>query len=145
MGIESTNGGSGNGNASGPHRATVWVLGEGPVHDALGQIVVVMLTEAVARRCSEIVVGLGEDCCPVHFIRGNEQLEMDSMPVRLFDPLKDRIAQMCGNKGCQGEGTFISSLKKSKTSSQVGAQVQVSVVFGDSSLRLTISDVRDTP
>jgi hypothetical protein len=146
MGTDSANGNSRNGNGRGPfEEATVSDEDGRPLPDVFERLVTVMLSEAVARRCSEILVDVGEDCCPVHFVRGSERLKIDSLPVRLFGPLKDRVARMCRKEDCQGQGTFTSSLKRTETSAKAYAGVKVAVDFADSGLRLTITDFKSTP
>lgn len=144
MGTDSADGGSGNGNGRFPY-GEVWIEGEGPLQDPIGRLVILMLAEAVALRCSEIEIDVVEDCCPVHFVRGDERLERDAPPVRLFRPLKDRLARMCGQAAGDGQGTFTAALKKSQTGTKVDGEVSVSVVFGDASLRLTITDFKPMP
>jgi hypothetical protein len=143
MGIDSGSNGSENGNGRGPVNDGLRP-DEEPAHDVFGRLVVVMLREAVARRSNEIQIDVGEDCCPVHFVRGTENLEMDSLPVRIFGPFKDHVASMCGKEDCQGQGTFSATLKGTETSAKAYGEVKVSVVFGDSSLRLTIANVQNT-
>jgi hypothetical protein len=143
MEIDSDDGGSGNGEGARPFDgAVVWVEGEGPLRDTLGKLVEVLLAEAVARRSSEIIVEVGEDCCPVHFVRGSEQLEMDALPVWLFGPFKDRIVRMCGKDIDENNGTVTITLKKSETSVKSDTEVQVSVAFGESSLRLIFAEIK---
>ena len=143
MGIDSTNSGSGSGDGRGPFdEATNWSDDDGPLHDAIGRLVTVMLREALESRSSEIQIGVGEDGYAVHFVQGLKKLAMDALPVRLFGPLKDRVARMCGKEDCQGHGTFSALLKRTETSAKGYGEVNVAVVFGDSSLQLTIADFK---
>jgi hypothetical protein len=47
---------------------------------------------------------------------------------------------MCGKDFNQDQGTFALHLKKGEPSVKVDTQVSVSVVFGESSLRLTLAE-----
>ena len=145
MVIDSTGNGSENGNGHGPFEGSeIWSNDEGPIQDVVDRLVLVIVREAVSLRCSEIQVDVGEECCPVHFVRGNEKLERDSLPVRLFGPFKDRVAQMYGKgkEDNQGQGTFSALLKRTETSAKAYGEARVSVTFGSSSLRLTITDFK---
>ncbi len=96
MGINSASNGSENGNGPGPVNDGLQPE-EGPAHDVFGRLVVVMLREALARRSHEIQIDVGEDCCPVHFVKGTENLEMDSLPVRIF--VRSKITSLvCAGK-----------------------------------------------
>ncbi len=48
---------------------------------------------------------------------------------------------MCGKEDDEGQGTFVVSLNLSDTSEKSYGEANVSVVFGDSSLRLTIVEL----
>jgi hypothetical protein len=111
---------------------------KGASHDPLERLVILILREAVARRFNEIEIDDRELVCPVRFVRGNERLEIDPLPKRLFGAFKGRVARMCGKEDDQGEGTFVASLNLADTSERDYGEATVSVVFGDSSLRLTI-------
>jgi hypothetical protein len=112
------------------------------MHDALGRLVDVMLREALRRRCREIQIDVGEDGCAVWLLRGSERLPLDPIPPRLYSDLKDRLARKCGNKSWEGQGTFLACLKRTKASEKDHGDVNVSVVFGDESLRLTITEFK---
>jgi hypothetical protein len=128
-------GSSSNGNGHGHDQ--VWD-DEGPVHDPIGRLVTVLLNEAVKRGCGGIVVDLGGDGCPVHFLRDSEMLEMDSLPLMLYPSLEERLIRLCGGE-CQNHGTFSTSLKRTETSSAAYCDVQVTVDFADPGLRLTLA------
>lgn len=128
----------GNGSANGDGRSHLVVDGEGPVHDPLGRFVTLLVREAVARKCSEIVVERADACCLVHLVRGDERLKMDSPPARLFAPIKQRVARMCGQTANDGQGTFTTSLKKTETGVDTGPHVTVSVRWGASDIHFTI-------
>lgn len=133
---------SGNGSGAGPFEPGVWSNDEGPVRAVNQRLLVVLLAEAVARRCTEIVIDVHEDLCPVHFGRGDEMLETDSLPLRILDPLKNHLARLCNSQDGQPRGSFTMSLKKAETSVKADREVCVSVAFGDSGLRLTITDLK---
>jgi len=136
----STSNGTGNGNRQGPvDSGECWADGE-PVRDPLGELLKALLSEALAKRSNQIQIDICEDRCRVRFVRGSEYLEMDKIPQRFFAPLTDRIARKCGKPGPTGQGDFSTFLKKTETSAKAYGKVKVSVVFGDSHLRLTITD-----
>jgi hypothetical protein len=110
-------------------------------HDPLERLVILMLREAVASHSNGIEIDDREPECPIHFVRGDERLRMNPLPKRLFVAFKDRVARMCGKEDYQGQGTFVASLNLADTSQKNYGEAKVSVVFGDSNLRLTIIDL----
>jgi hypothetical protein len=136
-----SNGRDDNGDGRVPH-AELWADGK-RVHDAPGKLVNVLVAECVKRGYREILIELGEDSSPVQFARGDERLEMDTMPRQLFAVIKERLARLCGSIN-EGQGTFTTSLKRTETSAKPWLQVQVRVTFADKSVRLTVADA-NTP
>ena len=116
---------------------------KGVSHHPLERLVILMLREAVARRCDGIEIDDREPVCPIRFVRGDERFEIDPLPQRLFGPFRDRVARMCGKEDYQGEGTFVASLNLADSSEKVYGEANVSVGFGDSSLRMTITELRE--
>ena len=116
---------------------------KGTSHDPLARLVILLLREAVARQCNVIEIDDGEDFCPIHFVRGDERFKIDPLPKRLFGAFKGRLARMCGKEDDQGEGTFVVSLNLADSSEKVYGEANVSVGFGDSSLRMTITELRE--
>jgi hypothetical protein len=107
-------------------------------HDPFERLVILMLREAIAKHSNGIEIDDREPVCPVHFVQGDERLEMTPLPKSLFGPFKDRVARMCGKEDDEDQGTFVVSLNLADTSEKTYGEANVSVVFGDSSLRLTI-------
>jgi hypothetical protein len=110
-------------------------------HDPFERLVILMLREAIARHSNGIEIDDREPVCPVHFVRADERLEMTPLPQRLFGPFKDRVARMYGKEDDQGQGTFVVSLNLADTSKKSYGEAKVLVVFGDSSLRLMITEL----
>ncbi len=141
MAGNSSNHDSNNGDGRPPFESEAISGDEGPLRDTMRRLVLVLLEEAVARAYDRIVVVQGETGCPVHFLRGDESLEMDALPSRLFGEFEAQVARMCGREVGPGQGTFTTCLKKTETSAKAFARVRVSVVFDGSSLRFTITEV----
>jgi hypothetical protein len=112
------------------------------LHEPFGRLVILLLREAVARQCNQIEIDDVDDVCPIHFVRGGERFKMDPLPKRLFGAVQRHVARMCGKENCQGQGTFSASLNLPESSAKAYGEAKVSVVFSDSSLRLTIIDLK---
>ncbi|HEV2970567.1 MAG TPA: hypothetical protein VGY55_11410 [Pirellulales bacterium] len=111
---------------------------EAALRGPLGRLVILLLREAVARQFKEIEIDICGNVCPIHLVRGDERFKMDPLPKRLYRRFSRQVARMCGNEDCQGQGTFSASLDTDAPNAEPYGEVKVSVVFGESSLRLTI-------
>jgi hypothetical protein len=106
-------------------------------HDPLQRLVVLILREAIALQCDGIEVSRGhEPTCSIIYLRGDQKIPREPFPVRLFDGFSLGLARLCGLEDGRGAGAFLVSEE------EFGA-FNVSVVFEDSCLRLTITETQD--
>ncbi len=111
------------------------------LHRMMGRLLIGLLRTASSRQFNEIEIDNCGDVCPIHFVQGGERFWFNALPKRLFYPLKAHVARMCGKEDDQGQGTFVVSLHLADTSEKSYGEANVSVDFGDSSLRLTITEL----
>ncbi len=97
---------------------------------AVRRLLVLILSEALKAGRSETQIGPGETAFPVQFVRQDEVLVRDSLPKRVFRLLRDHIAAKCGKLDSKGHGSFEASIP------QIGRDLEVSVVVGNSEFRL---------
>jgi hypothetical protein len=120
------------------------VSGDEGLHLMMGRLLIGLLRAASTRQFNEIEIDNSGDECSIHFVRSDKRFWFDALPQRIFDPLKVHVARICSKEGCQGLGTFFASVKGEQTFARPDGEFKVSVDFGDSSLRLTITELPGT-
>jgi hypothetical protein len=118
--------------------------GDESLHLMMGQLLIGLLRAASSRQFNEIEIGNSGAECSIHFVRGDKRFWFNALPQRLFDRLKAHFARICSKEDCQGLGTFFASLKRERTFEKPDGEFKISVVFGPSTLRLTITDLQGT-
>ena len=103
-----------------------------PVIDPIARLVHLLVAEAFAAHCDQVHIDCRDDECTVHYLRGNELLPRDSMPSRLFRPVKSHIAGLCAVDGKVAEGSYSVAVSENQP------DIQVVVAFAESSLRLRL-------
>jgi hypothetical protein len=112
--------------------------GEHIVDNPIERLAMLMIREAVQLHCHEIQLDVVDNACPMHYLRGDERLERDTLPQRLFAPLRDHLARVCGQPIGAEPQTFLTSVRTTDTASERPLQVEVSVTGSENGLRLTI-------
>ena len=103
-----------------------------PLETPIGRLVRLLVVGAYDANCDQVSIDCRDDLCAVHYLRGDEMLPRDSMPVRLFVPVKDHIAHLCGVGDMAAGGSYSFAVSEDRLT------LRVLVATAESSLGLRL-------